>query len=475
VCGYTSPCTEYIIIDPGVLFCERYLRATLCCTNCNSIQYLAFLHLKHMLVKQSASYSIAGMKVFCVVQGDLANGINNDQEVQLPRQVVIPVDCVVPDMPVSMDEDSGHLNTMPQKYAAAAVSVDAAQNGTNYSTSMNQSSQVGTLAAYTAGGAGRTNSTPANSTHPSHAHVAAEPVVDLSVPTPYAQPDFMGAGFAPRQGQDIFDTWYVCFSLLSLLLSGRIDPVCCALNMLSDVEVRQHVRMYVHGINLPECMLQLSPTCCCECFLWVCFNSRLHAAVNASAGCKVGIPGNSVCVRPRSYSCHAQDVCATTGCVATNASSTCMHAASKMSGLRKRKRFVSAKNCDTYVSLLLPALSRQVSNTAWIRKVALHHCQLAQHVEVLTGWEKLGHCRLRHVSLGCSWRAVSCRQEGGMSAYQSGEEYDASGPLDTRERSFTGNPPVSSTGNTSPTQVCIPPSHIFHRQWRVAGYRVASF
>ena len=40
-----------------------------------------------------------------------------------------------------------------------------------------------------------------------------------------------------------------------------------------------------------------------------------------------------------------------------------------------------------------------------------------------------------------------------MSAYQSGEEYDASGPLDTRERSFTGNPPVSSTGNTSPTQV----------------------
>jgi hypothetical protein len=29
---------------------------------------------------------------------------------------------------------------------------------------------------------------------------------------------------------------------------------------------------------------------------------------------------------------------------------------------------------------------------------------------------------------------------------------EASGPLDTRERSFTGNPPVSSTGNTSPTQ-----------------------
>lgn len=47
-----------------------------------------------------------------------------------------------------------------------------------------------------------------------------------------------------------------------------------------------------------------------------------------------------------------------------------------------------------------------------------------------------------------------CRQQAGLSGYQSGEEYEnASGPLDTRERSFTGNPPVSSTGNTSPTQV----------------------
>ena len=47
-----------------------------------------------------------------------------------------------------------------------------------------------------------------------------------------------------------------------------------------------------------------------------------------------------------------------------------------------------------------------------------------------------------------------CRQQAGLSGYQSGEEYEnASGPLDTQERSFTGNPPVSSTGNTSPTQV----------------------
>ena len=45
-----------------------------------------------------------------------------------------------------------------------------------------------------------------------------------------------------------------------------------------------------------------------------------------------------------------------------------------------------------------------------------------------------------------------CRQQTGLSDYQSGEDYDASGPLDTRERSFTGNPGVSSTGNTSPTQ-----------------------
>lgn len=38
-----------------------------------------------------------------------------------------------------------------------------------------------------------------------------------------------------------------------------------------------------------------------------------------------------------------------------------------------------------------------------------------------------------------------------MSGYHSGEDPEASGPLDTRNHSFTGNPPISSTGNTSPT------------------------
>lgn len=116
----------------------------------------------------------------------------------MPRQVVIPVDCVVPDMPVSMDEDSGQLNTLAQKYASGSASVHTA--GSQYVHSMHHS-HAQTLAAHTASGGGRTNSSA------THAQNAAEPVVDLSVPTPYAQPDYMGAGLAPRQGQDIFDTW----------------------------------------------------------------------------------------------------------------------------------------------------------------------------------------------------------------------------------------------------------------------------
>lgn len=145
--------------------------------------------------------------------GEQANGINNDPNSQLPRQVVIPVDCVVPDMPVSMDDDSGQLNTLNQKYASGSASV-ANSNGTHttqYMQSMHPS-HAHTL-VHTASAAGRTNSSAMNGTHPSHAsHAhspADQPVVDLSVPTPHAQPDFIGAGLAPRHGQDIFDTWYV--------------------------------------------------------------------------------------------------------------------------------------------------------------------------------------------------------------------------------------------------------------------------
>ena len=65
-----------------------------------------------------------------VVQGELNSGVNpNDPGAQLPRQVVIPVDCVVPDMPVSMD-DSGHIHAMNQKYASGTASV-ATTNGTH--------------------------------------------------------------------------------------------------------------------------------------------------------------------------------------------------------------------------------------------------------------------------------------------------------------------------------------------------------
>lgn len=106
-----------------------------------------------------------------------------------PRQgqVVIPVDCVVPDMPVSMDEDSGHLHTMGQKFPGAIPAHYSAQMGHKHSEAM-------------------TNA------HVSHAYAAgqvpSEPVVDLSVPV-NVQPEYLGAPFAPRHGQDIFDTWWV--------------------------------------------------------------------------------------------------------------------------------------------------------------------------------------------------------------------------------------------------------------------------
>lgn len=98
---------------------------------------------------------------------------------QLPGQVVIPVDCVVPDMPVSMDEDSANLH---HKYSAG-------MNPAHYSHAPmghKNSGQMGN--AYAVG------------------HVSSEPVVDLSVPVG-VQPEYMGAPFAPRHGQDIFDTW----------------------------------------------------------------------------------------------------------------------------------------------------------------------------------------------------------------------------------------------------------------------------
>jgi hypothetical protein len=44
-----------------------------------------------------------------------------------------------------------------------------------------------------------------------------------------------------------------------------------------------------------------------------------------------------------------------------------------------------------------------------------------------------------------------CRQHTGL-GYHSGDDIDASGPLNTQALSFTANPPMSSTGNTSPTQ-----------------------
>lgn len=148
-------------------------------------------------------------ETYCAAQGEHNIGVSTDAGVQLPRQVVIPVDCVVPDMPVSIDEDSGHLGAMNQKYASGAASITPSTNS-NQIQYMSHQSHVNTLGMQSGtanSGVARTHSNATNGSHAAHAHTAAEPVVDLSLPTPYAQPDYMGTGFAPRQGQDIFDTW----------------------------------------------------------------------------------------------------------------------------------------------------------------------------------------------------------------------------------------------------------------------------
>lgn len=87
-------------------------------------------------------------------------------------QVVIPVDCVVPDVAGSMDGDSGQLHTVGQKYVA-----------TGYSRQHDMR----------------------NSPVQGHTH-SNEPVVDLSIPM-HTNQEYMAAAYAPRQGQDIFDTW----------------------------------------------------------------------------------------------------------------------------------------------------------------------------------------------------------------------------------------------------------------------------
>jgi hypothetical protein len=88
------------------------------------------------------------------------------------QQVVIPVDCVVPDMPASIDDESGALHGDPAKLGMDHyVAVDGRKNGANNHYS--------------------------------------EPVVDLSIPMNAHQPDYMYTEFVPRQGQDIFDTWCV--------------------------------------------------------------------------------------------------------------------------------------------------------------------------------------------------------------------------------------------------------------------------
>jgi hypothetical protein len=145
------------------------------------------------------------------VQAENANSLKNGGNpgmhgtnascMQLPAQVVIPVDCVVPDMPVSMDEDSAHLHAMGQKFHPGV-------NPAHYSHAMVHNGSVGM-----------------NYQHAAHAYtaglVAAEPVVDLSMPM-NVQPDYMGAPFAaPRQGGDIFDTWYALFLPSLALNAGR--------------------------------------------------------------------------------------------------------------------------------------------------------------------------------------------------------------------------------------------------------------
>ena len=56
-------------------------------------------------------------------------------------------------------------------------------------------------------------------------------------------------------------------------------------------------------------------------------------------------------------------------------------------------------------------------------------------------------CAPRHLT----HRHSHCRQQTGL-GYASGDDPEMSGPLDTQAPSFTANPPISSTGNTSPTQ-----------------------
>lgn len=128
----------------------------------------------------------------------------NAYRMQHPNQVVIPVDCVVPDMPVSMDEDSGQLHTMGYKNAPGMnpAHYSHAQMGHKNSGAM---SNAQAAHAYAAG------------------HMPAEPVVDLSVPVQQVQPDYMGAPFmgVPRQGQDIFDTWCV-FSTSTHVLCAAV-------------------------------------------------------------------------------------------------------------------------------------------------------------------------------------------------------------------------------------------------------------
>jgi hypothetical protein len=115
----------------------------------------------------------------------------NPSCVQLPAQVVIPVDCVVPDMPVSMDGGSGHMHNIGAKYHPG---MDPA----HYSHAMGHRGNTGMNYQHAANAYG-------------NGYVASEPVVDLSMPV-NVQPEYMGAPFvAPRQGGDIFDNWCALF------------------------------------------------------------------------------------------------------------------------------------------------------------------------------------------------------------------------------------------------------------------------
>lgn len=111
-------------------------------------------------------------------------------------QVVIPVDCVVPDMAGSMDGDSGQLHTVGQKYVATGYSRQA-----------------------------DTRPSPSQQGHVQH---SPEPVVDLSIPM-HTNQEYMAAAYAPRQGQDIFDTWCAC-------LLKSFCRLCCV-NVLDEANM----------------------------------------------------------------------------------------------------------------------------------------------------------------------------------------------------------------------------------------------